>query len=305
MCTFNAEDCKGGNKHDYFLHYDRCWQTTPHVEAAAFLGVERIGEAKNPGPGAHRSHRRGKRSYEAQAARNLRKHPSNSPDASALADNLAERSNSEVPDQSLIIWHINIQGLRSHAAELAGRIRLATEIPHILCVNETLLDHIVGTVEIEGHEIIARWDRSYERGGVCIYASCKIAQKVIHLSNSKDAERAWCMVHTDHGPFLLGAKYRPPNAEVASIESCEREHNALAEQVLGSLLVGDLNVHHIPWLGHSRETSVCGKHLRSTASRMGLKANCSWANTRQVPVGLGFDRCSRHCSESFTKNRRP
>ena len=156
-------------------------------------------------------------------------------------------------------------------AELIGRIRLATETPHILCVNETFLDHTIGTVEIEGYDIIARWDRSYERGGVCIFASCNIAQKVTHLSNSKDAERAWCMLHTDHGPFLLGAWYRPPNSEVASIQSCEQEHDVLAEQALGTLLVGDLNVHHIPWLGHSRETSVCGKQLRLAAAHMGLK----------------------------------
>ena len=242
-----------------------------------FLEVRRIGEAQNPGPGAHRSHRRGKRSCEAQALRRARCHRCIE-ENDTLADVTSERwrgshdriEQGAVAEKSMIFWHINIQGLRSHTAELVGRIRLATEAPHILCLNETFLDQTVGDVAVEGYALVARWDRSYERGGVCIYASKEISQKVTLQYKSEDAERLWCMLHTDQGPFLLGAWYRPPSPETASMETCEREHEELAAQTLGTLLLGDLNVHHVDWLTHSNSTSAGGKRLRLAAAAMGL-----------------------------------
>ena len=40
---------------------------------------------------------------------------------------------------------------------------------------------------------------------------------------------------------------------------------------MGTLLVGDLNVHLEEWLRHSRETSACGKRMHLAAAYMGLK----------------------------------
>jgi len=97
-----------------------------------------------------------------------------------------------------------------------------------------------------------------------------IAQQVTQLHSSEVAERLWCMIHKDQGPFLLGACYRPPHPETATIEACEREHEEFSDQALGTLLVGDLNVHHLGWLGHSSGTSACGKRLRLAAATMGL-----------------------------------
>ena len=56
----------------------------------------------------------------------------------------------------LLIWHANVQGLRSSTAELVGRIRLCERRPDILCLNETFLDKTIGEVPIEGYEHIAR-----------------------------------------------------------------------------------------------------------------------------------------------------
>ena len=142
--------------------------------------------------------------------------------------------------------------------------------PQIICLNETFLDQTIGDVDIEGYVLVARWDRSYERGGVCVYASSSISQKVTLVHKSVIAERVWCMLHTDQGPFLLAAWYRPPYLEVGSIEAFEREHEELATQALGTLLVGDPNVHHVAWLNHSSSTSACGKRLRLAAAAMGL-----------------------------------
>ena len=129
----------------------------------------------------------------------------------------------------------------------------------------------MGEVVIEGYVCISRWDRAVERGGVCIDAQKNCAQQVTFLSKSDTAERLWCVLHTDCGPYLLGAWYRPPSVEVASIETCKQEHDQLSEGVMGNLLVGDVNVHHIQWLRHSRETTASGKRMRLAAANMGLK----------------------------------
>ena len=172
--------------------------------------------------------------------------------------------------QSFTIWHVNIQGLRSHVADLVGRIRLATNTPHLLCLNETFLDQSIGDVAVEGYDVVARWDRAKERGGVCVYACKQISENVTLMMKSVDAERVWCMVHTERGPYVLGAWYRPPNTESSTIETCEKEHDDVSSEALGTLLVGDLNVHHVAWLTHSRETTPNGKNMRLAAAHMGL-----------------------------------
>jgi len=240
------------------------------------LEVERIGEAKNPGPGRFRAHRRGQRSLEAMISRQVRflskdaetTHGSR-PDVAAFQEE--EDTNPEFQLQALCVWHVNIQGLRSHAAELVARLRTSETSPHVICLNETFLDQSIGNVEIENYVLIERWDRAVEWGGVAIYAQQDFAQQVTFLDKSPLAERLWCVLHTDCGPYLLGAWYRPPSCEISSIESCEQEHEKLSEGVMGTLLLGDVNVHHVQWLRHSRETTAGGKRMRLAAAQMGLK----------------------------------
>ncbi len=59
----------------------------------------------------------------------------------------------------LLIWHANVQGLRSSTAELVGILRMCERRPDVLCLSETFLDKTIGEIPIEGHEQIARWDR--------------------------------------------------------------------------------------------------------------------------------------------------
>ena len=243
-----------------------------------FSVVRRIGEAQHPGPGKFRLHRRGKRSAEARDTRRARKvHHDASKADHAPGDAMEVTGESHEPNDGqeiqrmLVVWHVNIQGLRSSVAELVARIRLASKPPMILCLNETFLNQSIGEVEVEGFDLIARWDRSYERGGVCVYVSCDVSQNVTLLSKSADAERLWCMLHTEQGPFLLGAWYTPLGSDSSTIETCEREHDTLAGGALGTILLGDLNLHHKKWLIHSVETSSCGKRMRPAAAHIGLR----------------------------------
>ena len=230
----------------------------------------RIGEASHPGPGQFRQHRRGKRSVEASERRCTRyRAPVTQDGVHADASTYFENG---VQDSSWVIWHANVQGLRSKTTQIEARIQLAERPPQVLCFNETFLDRSVGNVTITNFTLVARRDRSNNHGGgVCVYVADDVAANVTLMQVSETAERIWCMLHTDMGPYLVGVWYRPGDAGHAPIDSCEEEHHQLSQEAMGTLLVGDLNVHHVAWLGHSSGTSTCGQRMRLAAARMGLR----------------------------------
>ena len=73
---------------------------------------------------------------------------------------------------------------------------------------------------------------------------------------------------------------RPPcSAEVASIASFEVEWARLAPDFIGTIVVGDLNVHHTHWLRHSTHVSVEGTRLYRFCIDNGFR-QCVSAPTR-------------------------
>ena len=183
---------------------------TTNLRESIFPIVRRIGEAQHPGPGKFRLHRRGKRSAEAKDARRAGSshhgvfkadHPPGS--AVEVAEGSHEQNDESQIRRMLVVWHVNIQGLRSSVAELVARIPLACITPMILCLNETFLDHSIGEVEVEGFDLIAPWDRSYERGGVCLRFSRHLGKH--HSSFQIDRYRA-CLVYASYrkGTFPSG-----------------------------------------------------------------------------------------------------
>ena len=141
------------------------------------------------------------------------------------------RSFQELPDTNIL--HVNIQGLRSHMAELCAVIRVETAAPDIVCVNETFLDDGVEEVQLEGYIVVGRRDRSYSGdkrrcGGIIVFARTEIAEHVTLMSISDSSERMWILMHTLLGPYLLCVWYRPPSdGEVQSISDFETEYNQL------------------------------------------------------------------------------
>ena len=91
------------------------------------------------------------------------------------------------------------------------------------------------------------------------------------VHKSEGAEGVWCILHTDRGPFLLGALYRPPGSGERSISSFVEEHSKLSDVTMGVLLLGDINVHHKSWLKHSTGTAPEGETMRAAAADMGFK----------------------------------
>ena len=69
------------------------------------------------------------------------------------------------------------------------------------------------------------------------------------MSDSDEYERSWHILHTDVGVFCIGLWYRPPEYnETESIYSLAIEYNHFSLNCIGTIIVGDMNVHHKPWL---------------------------------------------------------
>ena len=105
-----------------------------------------------------------------------------------------------------------------------------------------------------------------------MYAVESISSRIAMVEKSTSSERVWLVLHADTGPYLIGAWYRPPSpGEIDSINAFKEEWQRLSFHVLGSILVGDLNVHHIRWLRHSTRNSAEGELLRDFCDRVGLR----------------------------------
>ena len=168
---------------------------------------------------------------------------------------------------SFTIDHINIRGWRSHNAELAGHVRLHGA-PHIIAVNESHLDRSVlePGPEFAGYVRVARLDRRDGRtkGGILAYVRSDVEQRVTFLQHARDLthERSWFTIHGDIGPVLLCIWYRPPSpGETSSIHGFIDEWQSLRDSCVGTIVVGDLNVHHKHLLKRSASVSVEGSLL--------------------------------------------
>ena len=172
------------------------------------------------------------------------------------------------------VLQVNIQGLVAHAMELSATLGLMAPMPDVICINETWLDKAVGGVDIDGYTCVARRDRRDGRkcGGIASYARHDIKNLVTQLEESKTAERHWLVVHGHRGPLLLGNWYRPPSrGETDSITSMKREWELHSSSVLGTILVGDMNVHQISWLRHSSGDTPEGRELQAQSGECNFR----------------------------------
>ena len=176
-------------------------------------------------------------------------------------------------ERSFCVWHNNIRGFAKNAIQLAARIRLAERKPDLVCLNESFLDEATEEVVLEGYVVVARLDRQDGRkqGGVLVFARAELENAVTCVKKCTDCERVWLVVHTDTGPQLVGAWYRPPDSGGSSIESLRSDLEELSASAMGVMVVGDMNVHHERWLRHSTGTSAEGRALFNVVAELGLK----------------------------------
>ena len=170
------------------------------------------------------------------------------------------------------LLHCNVQGFTSHKVQLLAHLQLSNW-PTFVALNETFLDQSTENLTLEGYTLVSRRDRVNRKGGgIALFVLDSAADCVTLLEHSEEDERTWHRVHTTQGPLLLGVWYRPPApGEVASIERLEQEWLKHSDAVLGTLLVGDLNVHHTTWLKHSSSVSREGSALYNFCTTFGLE----------------------------------
>ena len=73
------------------------------------------------------------------------------------------------------------------------------------------------------------------------------------------------------GPFLICCWYRPPcRGDFSCILALQDEYLAFSLSALGVFIVGDMNVHQIKWLLHSRRNSPEGFALETFCKKYGL-----------------------------------
>ena len=93
-----------------------------------------------------------------------------------------------------------------------------------------------------------------------MFALERLAHPITLLENSQVAERSWVIIHSDHGPCVIGCWYRPPApGEVDSIRSFKEEVQSHATNAVGCVLLDDLNIHHLKWLKYSIRNSLEGQ----------------------------------------------
>ena len=96
-------------------------------------------------------------------------------------------------------------------------------------------------------------------------------RNVVHVEDSPSAERSWHVIHTSVGPLLLAVCYRPPDADDSFLPTLFAEWRELASNVIGTILLGDFNIHHKKWLRFSARNSVEGERFQSWCRANNIK----------------------------------
>ena len=171
--------------------------------------------------------------------------------------------------QEFSLCLINIRSLRRNLAELS--VRLESLMPDVIAFTETWLDEAAGDIHIPGYRVVARRDRTDGRkgGGVALFCRTEI-RSIVHAHSSADAERIWCSLHSDLGPLRTGVWHRAPDTAPGEMSTLTNELSDASFEAMGTILLGDVNIHRSPWLRFSSGCSAEGQALRNICDEAGL-----------------------------------
>ena len=79
------------------------------------------------------------------------------------------------------------------------------------------------------------------------------------------------LLHADIGAIAIANWYRPGNSGDDHIYSFEQELIELKSEVIGFIVLGDLNIHHAKWLRYSNGNSRQGTLLKRICADVVLK----------------------------------
>ena len=96
-------------------------------------------------------------------------------------------------------------------------------------------------------------------------------KNIVHLYNSTQAERSWHLLHLDVGTLAIANWYRPPSSALEHIASLQEELSGLKHEVIGFILLGDMNIHHQRWLFRSNANTLEGSTLKEICDDFALQ----------------------------------
>ena len=107
---------------------------------------------------------------------------------------------------------------------------------------------------------------------IAAFARSAIAERVTLIQSSDDAGKFLRIEDADEGPRLVGVWYKPPApGETGTVTKFKAEYSALENTSLGSIILGDLNVHNREWPKHSNHNSTEGRALQDACDDIGLR----------------------------------
>lgn len=113
------------------------------------------------------------------------------------------------------------------------------------------------------------------------------ADNVTLLHKSKSSERLWAIVHSDLGPYLVCAWYRPPEpGGTDSIATLAKEYEELSPGMLGTIIFGGMDVHQKRWLWKSSRNSGESEALHKFCLGKGLQQLVREATREQYMLDL-------------------
>ena len=150
--------------------------------------------------------------------------------------------------EKVVVMHANINGYKTNGVPLEAALTLL-EIngtkPVILLLNETKTEE-GDALTVSGYTIVCRKDRNMHGGGVAVFCRNDQVPRTTLVEASKAHERCWICFHTDEGPVLVCAWYRPPDTSLPR-ETHLDGHTSFMEELTrlsinarGVLVMGDL-----------------------------------------------------------------
>ncbi len=169
------------------------------------------------------------------------------------------------------VFHLNVCDFDAHAHLLDAALALC-DFPEFVAITETHLTKNV-PCRLTKYELVSRRDRPDQRGwgGIALFARHDVHASIVFVRESATLELTWHTLHADVGPLLLGVWYRPPRrGEIEAIQQFDRELEGFEDHI-GSIIVGDMNVHNEDWLTHSNGVSPEGRELEAVCAAHGLQ----------------------------------
>ncbi len=142
-------------------------------------------------------------------------------------------------------------------------LRLIDAKPHIVAITVTWLNESTMEFVLPGYRCVSRRNRNDGRTGrgIAVYSRDGV-DILCHICNSTGSERSWDILRANAGPILFGVWYRQPDEDTDGIVGFAAEFDSHFSDCVGSIILGDFNVHNMSSLKHSSHTSASGIFLR-------------------------------------------